>query len=344
MITLQQRPPAACHRIDRPARDARAHRIADDLWSLQLPLCYLAVASVNAYLLRADDGWILWDCGSCLAPGWGAVELALAQVGVRPDDVKLLAISHAHADHRGLAAEFVARTGARLATSSAPHFALDVIRDPAISLAIRRDRGRREGVPEFALDAIVDEIPGTDDHYPHAEPDVVLEEGAMLSTHSGGWEVIALPGHGADQIGLFNPASRYLISADLTFASMVSYLEYGTRPDPQADHVRSLDRALTLGPALLLAGHGRPVPDAVALLARSRQQVLDRVDRVLHIIGEPGLSGWDVAVALTSPDARTDAYQRSFSSALCILEHLEMRGRAAATIDASGRRTWTPAL
>ena len=105
-----------------------------------------------------------------LEPGWDAMALALGQAGVRPDEVTMLIPSHAHTDHRGLAAEFVHRTGARLATSAEPHPLLDVIRDPAIGLEIRRDRARREGVPEFAVDAVVDELPGIDGVYPTPSP------------------------------------------------------------------------------------------------------------------------------------------------------------------------------
>jgi glyoxylase-like metal-dependent hydrolase (beta-lactamase superfamily II) len=341
MRTLTARPAPACERVARAPADARARELQPGLWSLQLPLCYLSVSSVNAYLLRSDSGWIVWDCGSQLHPGWDAMELALGQAGVRPDEVTLLIASHAHTDHRGLAAEFVRRTGASLATSAEPHPLLDVMRDPAIALEIRRDRARREGVPDFAVDAVVDELPGADGLYPNAESDVVLEPGATVQTDVGNWEVLALPGHGADQIGMFNRRLGYLLSADLAFPGLASYLEYGTRPDPHADQLRSLQSAIALGPELLLPGHGRPTPDAVAVLRRCHALVLERVDRVLATIEHPGMTGWDVAVALTPPGAFNDYYQRSFAEVLCVLEHLELDGRVRGVLDERRRRVWT---
>ena len=127
-----------------------------------------------------------------------------------------------------------------------------------------------------------------------------------MQTHVGSWEVLALPGHGADQIGMFNRRLGYLLSADLAFPGLPSYLEYGTRPDPHADQLRSLQSAIALGPELLLPGHGRPTPDAVAVLQRCHALVLERVDRVLATIEHPGMTGWDVAVALTPPGALND--------------------------------------
>jgi glyoxylase-like metal-dependent hydrolase (beta-lactamase superfamily II) len=340
---LTERPEPACQRVARAATDAQARELQPGLWSLQLPLRYRSVSSVNAYLLRSDEGWIVWDCGSQLEPGWDAMELALDQAGVRPDEVTMLIASHAHADHRGLAAEFVARTGAILATSAEPHLLLDVIRDPAIPLEIRRDRARRDGVPEFAVDGIVDELPGDDRLYPHAESDLVLEPGAVVQTRVGPWQVLALPGHGADQIGMFNSRLGYLLSADLAFDGLPSYLEYGTRPDPHADQLRSLQSAIALAPELLLPGHGRPTPDAVPVLHRCRALVLERVDRVLDVIDASGLTAWDVAVALTPAGALNDWYQRSLAEVLCVLEHLELEGRARSMLDQRGRRVWAVA-
>jgi glyoxylase-like metal-dependent hydrolase (beta-lactamase superfamily II) len=341
--TLTERPEPAYERVPRPAEGAHARELADGVWSLQLPLCYRAVASLSAYLIRDRNGYIVWDCGSCLDPGWAAMEIALGQAKVRPRDVSTLVVSHAHTDHRGLAAEFVDRTGARLLTSSEPHPMLDVIREPVIDLEIRRERARHEGVPDFAVDGIVDELPGMDNFYPHAEPDVVLMPGDAVDSDVGRWEVLALPGHGADQIGMFNRRLGFLLSADLAFPGVASYLEYGNRPDPHADQLASLDRAIALEPEVLLPGHGRPAPDAVTVLRHCRAQVMDRVDRVLAVLDAGPASGWDVAVALTPSGALNDHYQRSLSEALCVLEHLERTGRVTSVHDAQRRRSWLPA-
>jgi len=340
---MSRRPPSATRRIPRAASEALAHPIIDGLWTLQLPLCYMSVASVNAYLLAGPDGWIVVDCGSCLEPGWDAMAVALEQAGAAPQDVALLVVTHSHCDHRGLAHEVVRRTGCRLAMGAGPHPVIDVLRDPLIPLDARRARARQEGVPAFALDALVDELPGSDDAYPHVEPDVVWEPGAQLQTRSGAWEVICAPGHSADQIGLWNPSRRLLLSADLAFPGVASFLEYGTRPDPHADQVASLERALALQPERLLAGHGRPVTDAASCLAGCRQQVLDRVPSVEGALGQQALSGWDLAVRMTPDGALADSYQRGLAVSLCVLEHLEAHGRARSVTDDDGTRRWLAA-
>lgn len=73
--------------------------------------------SCNAYLIRRGDGWILWDTGidDAVADEPGGKVIAhnirgivartirhqLADVGITPEDVKTVILSHAHFDHVG---------------------------------------------------------------------------------------------------------------------------------------------------------------------------------------------------------------------------------------------------
>lgn len=336
-------PRSAAGRLPRAASDARAHQVSDGLWSLQLPLCYRSVASTNAYLLAGRDGWILVDCGSCLPPGWEAMNVALGQAGAAPEDLELLVVTHSHADHRGLAAEIVRRTGCAMAMGEAPHPILDVLRDPSLPLDARRSRGLVEGIPAVALDRFVDDLPGDDGAYPATEPDRVLAAGERLESRSGAWEVVPVPGHSGDQIALWNASRRQLISADLALPGPASYLEYGTRPDPHADQVASLERVIALAPEIVLAGHGRPIGDGVTFLDGCRAKALGRVEVVRAALGATPLSGFEVAAAMTPVDADSGHWQRSMAEALSVLEHLERFGLAQSVDDRDGIRRWTAA-
>ena len=338
-----QVPRSAAGRLPRTASDARAHPVSEGLWSLQLPLCYRSVASTNAYLLAGRDGWILVDCGSCLPPGWDAMEVALGQAGAAPEDLELLVVTHSHADHRGLAGEIVRRTGCAMAMGEAPHPILDVLRDPSLPLDARRARGLEEGIPRVALDRFVDDLPGDDGVYPAAEPDRVLVAGENLESRSGAWEVVPVPGHSGDQIALWNGRRRHLISADLALPGPASYLEYGTRPDPHADQLASLDRAIALEPEVVLAGHGRPVGDAVTFLRGCREKAVGRVQAVQATLGSKPVSGFEVAASLTPGDADSGHWQRSMAESLSVLEHLERVGLTRSSDDQDGIRRWTRA-
>lgn len=333
-------PPSGGGRRRRAASDARAHAISDHLWGLQLPLCYVSVSSTNAYLLAGRDGWILVDCGSCLPPGWAAMEIALRQARADPEDLALLVVTHSHADHRGLAAAVVGHTGCTLAMGPAPHPVLDTLRDPSIPLEVRRASGLREGIPAPTLDRFVDDLPGDDGVYPSAEPDLILAAGDEIDSLSGPWQVVPVPGHSGDQIALWNRRHRQLVSADLALPGPAAYLEYGTRPDPLRDQLASLERAVALEPELVLAGHGRPIGDAVPFLHGCREKALRRERSVTEALREAPLSAYEIAATFTPPDADAGYWQRSMAESLSVLEHLEDRGRSRAVEGDDGIRRW----
>jgi glyoxylase-like metal-dependent hydrolase (beta-lactamase superfamily II) len=338
--TVAPLPAPAARRVPRPAGDARAREVFEGVWSLRLPLCYAATAHVSAYLLRTQCGWILVDCGSALAPGWEALEIGLARAGATPDEIELLVVTHSHADHRGLAADLVAAAQCDFAMGPPPHPQIDVLRDPTIPLATRRERGTREGVPAHLLDALVDQLPAGDGHQNRMDPNRTLAYGETLETASGPWEVLPAPGHSADQIILWNAGRRVLIGADLALPGVAAFLEYGTRPDPHADQVESLTRAITLAPELLLAGHGRPAAAAVATLRVCRVLVEERLDAVAGLLGHRPRSAWELVERIAPEKATADHLQRIISETLCVLEHLESRSRVSSVIDDAGTRRW----
>ena len=75
---------------------------------LKLPLTY------SCYLIRHGDRYMIWDTGNALdgapeAPKVPLVDL-LARIGVKPDAIDYVGISHHHLDHTGEAAAFPGAT------------------------------------------------------------------------------------------------------------------------------------------------------------------------------------------------------------------------------------------
>ncbi len=62
-------------------------------------------APINAFLLQSDDRTILIDAGfggvDMMGPGFGRMFDGLAAMGLRPDDIDTIIVTHAHPDHIG---------------------------------------------------------------------------------------------------------------------------------------------------------------------------------------------------------------------------------------------------
>src|SRR3954447_20800343 len=64
----------------------------------------------SCYLIKHDNQYLLWDTGhSMTAPNVApktSVAAQLAQLGVKPEQINYVGISHYHADHTGQVASF----------------------------------------------------------------------------------------------------------------------------------------------------------------------------------------------------------------------------------------------
>lgn len=84
-------------------------RIADNSW-------YIGTANLSAILVKTPAGAVLIDGGMPQAADM--LLQHMAELGVAPDDLKLMLLSQAHADHVGPFAEIRRRTGARVVTNA----------------------------------------------------------------------------------------------------------------------------------------------------------------------------------------------------------------------------------
>ncbi|MBD8617978.1 subclass B3 metallo-beta-lactamase [Sphingomonas sp. CFBP 13728] len=117
------------------------------------PITYVGSEGIAAYLIKTSAGAILID--GTLAENAGMIERNIAAAGVRPRDVKLILVTHAHFDHAAGVAALKRATGARVVAGARDVRALEtgvppsetsygVIRFPPVH--VDRSVGDREKV------------------------------------------------------------------------------------------------------------------------------------------------------------------------------------------------------
>ena len=135
---------------------------------------------------------------------------------------------------------------------------------PADTLAAYREA---RGEPSFGIAEIV-------------MPDRDLLPGVEVETDLGVWQVHETPGHAPSHVVLHQPERGLLLSGDHLLGRVSLYYDYGYTPDPAGEFLRSLDVVDGLDVGLVLAGHGRPVRNARALIAENRRTIAERIDRI----------------------------------------------------------------
>src|SRR4051794_2498510 len=324
---------------------ARADRVLPGLWRLRLPLPWPGVPHVNAWAIAAGNGVVLVDTGLDEPGAMRQLEHALDEAGLTLDHVRLLVCTHAHSDHYGLAAPILEEAGCALWMHPNHAHMTRAAADPERMLERRIEVARQSGVPADALARY--ESQRRDMGVGVADvvlPDRELLPGVEVDTDLGAWQVYETPGHAPSHVVLHQPERGLLLSGDHLLGRVSLYYDYGYTPDPAGEFLSSLNVVDALDIQLILAGHGRPVREASALIAANRREVAERLDRVRAALAGGPRTPFEVVPATLGveelPDPRLLGW--ALTETLCYLRHLERLGEAA-EVDGAEPALWEAA-
>jgi glyoxylase-like metal-dependent hydrolase (beta-lactamase superfamily II) len=315
----------------------RGERVLPGLFRLRLPLPWPGVPHCNAWVIRAGDGLLLVDCGLHQDDSLEQLEYAMAQVGLRLDQVSQLIITHAHEDHWGQAATVLERTGAPLWMHPNFEHARQTDVDPAAAAAHRYEIGRQSGVPEPALRAVLERygdmptgVAGI------VEPDHALVSGVTIESDLGPLQVHETPGHAPSHVSLYAPEHRLLISGDHLLGRVSIYFDFGWTPDPVAEFLGGLETIATLDARLCVAGHGRPFTDVAAHIRANRELVAERLRATRAGLIDMPLTALELVPGIFGEPLtpRTAAWR--LPETLSYLTHLRHLGEAVSERDETG--------
>jgi hydroxyacylglutathione hydrolase len=246
----------------------------------------------GVYLIRGRGENLLFDTGNWTLPEYnnGMGDFLVEKLDQEKNDLKYIFLSHFHYDHVGNARMLKERYGATVVCHPIDR---PVIEDPM--LVTRRENVTRFGITPEEMLADFNLRPG--ESFGLSAPAIVekywnfpvkvdrtVEDGDILEVGGLKLEVVHLPGHAPGQIGLWNPHSRTLYSADLLhFPTPLAPYPIGNAKA----HARSIERCLQFEPDLLLEGHGLSVYSRASSrrrLLHMQQQQRDTHLRVLTCV------------------------------------------------------------
>lgn len=298
---------------------------------------------LTLYLLH-DTRTLLVDSGLRSTPE-EAIFPALAAAGL-PEQLDMLLISHADADHHGGNAAIIARSPSTLVLCHR----LDA---PRVSSKERHLHERYTGAVAADDTPYSPEIMAwlSDSIGPDTPVDLALEGGELIRLGPGAtWEALHVRGHTPGHLALWNTELRVLIAQDALLGGM------GVEPDgspgsppPYFDvdsYLATLERVAALGVEQLLGAHFPPIvgADAVAAYIAESARFVAKLDQLtLAIVGEA-----DRPLTLAAVCAAVDARLGPSSTAIQwippVRAHLERhtaQGRLR-ELQGGGPRAWAP--
>jgi len=208
----------------------------------------LRLGLTRCYVIR-DRGTILVDAGM----PWQAGSFArqLAKTPVRPEEIRLIVLTHGHFDHAGSAAAIQRLTGATLATHVAD---ADLVEGRRITTPTPQT-----GWGAVMWPALAPLMPALASRC-RAHVDLVIgDQGLALADYGVDGKIIHTPGHTDGSLSV-------LLSTGQAFVGCMAHSGAPFRLQPDlpifADHPdelrRSWDKLISLGATYVYPGHGNP--------------------------------------------------------------------------------------
>ena len=216
-------------------------QLADGIWLVD------GINASSVVLVAVPDGLVIVDSG--IRGSHGPILDAVRQIGYRPQEVRLLAVTHAHVDHIGSLRELQQTTGAPIAAAAGEAAAIEgrapLPHPPGLlGLVFRAATGAMRPAP--------------------CPVQQILQPGAMIPDMPG-WRTIGTPGHTPDHLSFYYADRAFLIVGD-AIANLA-----GLRRSPWVftSNMRQAKATIALLAGLPLRsmafGHGAPILDDARL-------------------------------------------------------------------------------
>jgi len=293
---------------------------------IPIPLKY-----VNCYLCQGPGGWTLVDTGFHDALAMDAWPRAWAELGIRPQDIDQILVTHYHPDHLGGAGWLQQLTGAPvyLHEPEARQMELFWGGGMAAQAASLHQFFAADGMPEETAAAIARHHIAQFESVKPLPQITPLPTGSRLRVGAGDYEVLWMPGHSDGLAVFWDAASGILIANDMILDKITPNVSLwpDCRPNPLEDYLESLGRVEALGARLALTGHRNLITDVSGRAAAIRQHHAERLAVMEGACGN-GATAWEVCEQVFTPATLTIHQVRfAMSETLAHLVYLQRQGR-----------------
>ena len=300
--------------------------IANGIFELRLPIPF-EDGLVNVFLFVDGDEVDLLDCGMNSGESVELIRSTIAELGGAR--LRNLVVTHIHPDHYGAAGILAGpgRADLYLHRLEVPLVHPRYVELEQLVIEVRKYL-LVNGVPAGEAEVLSNSQRALSDVVAPAEPAVQLDGAETIVMGRTSLRVEWTPGHSPGHICLYAEEGGLLFAGDhmLPDLSPNIGLHPQSTPDPLHEYLEGLRRMAALKPRLILPAHGRPFEDAAGRVERLADHHRRRMDRVMAILADGELSGWEVALRLWGPREQLYEKRLALQEGLAHLQAMAVEG------------------
>jgi glyoxylase-like metal-dependent hydrolase (beta-lactamase superfamily II) len=300
---------------------------------IEVPLPGTPLKSVNSYVIRGRDRYLIVDTGMNRPECRDALLAGLANLNVDARKCDFF-ITHLHMDHLGLAAAF-AGPDSRIIMGRREGAIVDGMRNSSSFTAMLADMAISNGLPRDEADFVLHGHPGVK-YRPQEYPELYkVEDGDTLEWGEFIFECIETPGHTPGHMCLYERSKRVLLSGDHILGDITPNISalHGDA-NPLDDFLKSLDKVRNLDVDVVLPGHRNAFGDMRGRIRELEEHHAARARETLECLRDDPSNAYQVASRLTWDIRAKDwehfpVMQKWFATgeAAAHLKYLEGRGQ-----------------
>lgn len=315
---------------------------------LELPT-RLPIGTVNAYLVRAGSAQVLVDSGIHTAECRDLLADQLTRLGVHPNDLDALVLTHGHVDHTG-STQWLRDHGVKVYA----HPGVANWLDPDGEWARYREAFDKQffrlmgmsGEDILYAERMLNFLAQLTDR---SVVDVPLLPGEAFAPLPG-FSVLYVPGHAQAAVALWNEQTGEFIGGDQVLPRISSNAviepQAGAKDGSQAVRTRSLIQyrenlqfLQSLSIDTVYPGHGDPFQGVHSLIASRLTEQERRRDELRELLGQLGKSS-AYALAVAYFPERTDQAPLILSEVVGYLDWMESIGVVVSQLEGDGVLRW----
>jgi glyoxylase-like metal-dependent hydrolase (beta-lactamase superfamily II) len=231
---------------------------------------------------------------------FGELRRQLAEIGVKPQNLTDILVTHLHIDHAGLVSRLRNLSGARLMVSA---------KDAEASRLASVDYESRlkdfvnfykdAGVPGEFVEQMLKATPARQYRAIYEElgrPSRSLEDGEEISVGEYRFQTVWTPGHSPGHICLYELDRRLLVAGDHLLPTITPHVTlWGKGGNPLADYLDSLKKVEKLNVDVVLPGHQEVFTNHRKRIRELEEHLRSRMMELLAEIKRQELTAYQIA-------------------------------------------------